>query len=80
MVALNADDLEGCEDGALPDDMDQYEIAYEFNDPYDLGADYIGEKTNAYLDLQVSGVSADCGSIVLDGTGIIYALLDFLKY
>jgi hypothetical protein len=80
VVALNADDLGDCEESSLPADMSQYEIAYEFNDPYDLGADYIGEKTNAYLDLQVSGVSADCGSIVLDGTnGLIVPKNDIFK-
>ncbi len=80
VVAQNADDLEGCEDGALPDDMDQYEIAYEFNDPYDLGADYIGEKTNAYQDVKVPGVFAECGSIVLDGTsGLIVPKNDIFR-
>lgn len=80
VVAQNADDLEGCEDDALPDDMDQYEIAYEFNDPYDLGADYIGEKTNAYQDVKVPGVFAECGSIVLDGTnGLIVPKNDIFR-
>ena len=80
VVAQNADDLEGCEDGALSDDMDQYEIAYEFNDPYDLGADYIGEKTNAYQDVKVPGVFAECGSIVLDGTnGLIVPKNDIFR-
>ena len=80
VVAANADDLSGCEESSLPDDMDQYEIAYEFNDPYDLGADYIGEKINAYQDLVVKAPSAECGSIVLDGSnGLIIPKNDIFK-
>jgi len=80
VVALNADDLGDCEESSLPADMSQYEIAYEFNDPYDLGADYIGEKTNAYQDVKVPGVFAECGSIVLDGTnGLIVPKNDIFR-
>ena len=67
VVAVNADSLECAEENGEEPDLDQYDIAYEFNMPDDLGRDYIGN-VHAYQDVKVSNVYADCGSIVLNGS------------
>jgi hypothetical protein len=66
VVASNADELE-CDDKTKIEDLKGFDVAYEFNSPYDLGRDYLGDN-NAYQDDKVSAISAECGSIVFDGS------------
>ena len=66
VVASNADELE-CDDKTKIEDLKGFDVAYEFNSPYDLGRDYLGDN-NAYQDNKVSAISAECGSIVFDGS------------
>ena len=78
VVAANAADLE-CPENTTADDLTGYDVAYEFNDPNDLGRDYLGENT-AYADDRTSPVSAECGSVVFDGTnGLLVPLTDTFK-
>lgn len=76
VVAVNADELTCLiEEPAV---LDGYDVAYEFNDATDLGRDYLGENT-AYMESGMS-VSAECGSLVLDGTsGLSIPLSDTFK-
>ena len=78
VVAANADELK-CADNTDLTELDGYDIAYEFNDPSNLGHDYIGDY-NAYLDKKVESVSAECGSLVLNGSnGLLVPLYDVFK-
>ena len=78
VVASNAAELQ-CTETHEPEDFSEYEVAYEFDDAKDLGRDYLGEN-NAYIDVAMSPVSAECGSIVLDGTnGLLIPLSDTFK-
>lgn len=76
VVAVNADELTCLiEEPAV---LDGYDVAYEFNDATDLGRDYLG-KNAAYMESGMS-VSAECGSLVLDGTsGLNIPLSDTFK-
>lgn len=78
VVASNASEL-NCDDAVDTESLKGYDIAYEFNRPDDMGHDYLGDN-NAYKDNQVGPISAECGSIVLDGTsGLIVPLSDVFK-
>ena len=78
VVAANAADLE-CPENTTADDLTGYDVAYEFNDPNDLGRDYLGENT-AYADDNTTPVSAECGSIVFNGdNGLLVPLSDTFK-
>lgn len=78
VVAANAAKL-NCADNTDLTELDGYDVAYEFNDPSNLGHDYIGDY-NAYLDKKVESVSAECGSLVLDGSnGLLVPLYDVFK-
>lgn len=66
VVALNAEDLV-CDDGGEAASLEGYTVAYEFNNPTDLGRDYLGTN-HAYIADNVPAVAAECGSLVLDGT------------
>ena len=78
VVAANAAEL-NCADNTDLTDMDGYDIAYEFNDPSNLGHDYIGDY-NAYIEKGLDPVSAECGSLVLDGSnGLLVPLYDVFK-
>ena len=77
VVASNADELD-CP-AEEPADLTGFDVAYEFNDPYDMGHDYIG-KEDAYLKAGVPTVSAECNAMVLDGTnGLYIPLSDVFK-
>lgn len=78
VVAANAAELE-CPENTTTDDLTGYDVAYEFNDPNDLGRDYLGEN-NAYADNKTSPVSAECGSIIFNGdNGLLVPLTDTFK-
>lgn len=78
VVAANASELD-CSDYNKKDDLNGFDVAYEFNDEKDLGRDYIGEN-HAYVDAALPTVSAECGSLVLDGTnGLLIPLNDIFK-
>lgn len=78
VVAANADELE-CNESAVTDDLKDYDVAYEFNSLRDLGRDYFG-KNNAYIDDTVNPVSAECGSVIFDGSnGLIIPLDEIFK-
>ena len=74
VVADNAAEL-NCADNTDITELNSYDVAYEFNNPSNLGHDYIGNH-DAYLDKMVESVSADCGSLVLDGTNGLLVPLD----
>ena len=75
VVAENADKLK-CDDVKNTDDLSGYEVAYEFNNPNDLGRDYIGNN-NAYIEDNVPPVSAACGNIIFNGeNGLLIPLND----
>lgn len=74
VVADNAAEL-NCADNTDMTELDGYDVAYEFNNPNNLGQDYVGNH-NAYLDTKVESVSAECGSLVLDGTNGLLVPLD----
>ena len=78
VIAANASQL-NCPQKATVDDLTGYDVAYEFDDPNDLGRDYLGKNT-AYADAKTSPVSAECGSVVFDGTnGLLVPLTDTFK-
>ncbi len=78
VVATNADELE-CNESAVTDDLKDYDVAYEFNLQRDLGRDSFG-KHPAYIDNTVNPVSAECGSIIFDGSnGLIIPLDEIFK-
>ena len=78
VVAANIDELD-CEDNKNVDELNEFSVAYEFNDPSDLGRDYLGNN-NAYLDGTVHPVTAECGSVVFDGSnGLLIPLDDVFK-
>lgn len=78
VVASNADDLE-CEENTPAENLEGYDVAYEFNSPYDMGRDYLGDN-HAYIDNIVPAVSAECGSLVLNGNnGLLIPLNDIFK-
>lgn len=47
--------------------MAEYSVAYEFDDPLNVGRDYFG-KNNAYVYSNMPSVTVENGSLVLDGT------------
>ena len=78
VVAANADELE-CNESTDADDLKGYDVAYEFNLLRDLGRDSFG-KHHAYIDNKVTPVSAECGSIIFDGSnGLIIPLDEIFK-
>ena len=78
VVASNADELE-CNESTVADNLNGYDVAYEFNLPRDLGRDSFG-KHPAYIDNTVNPVSAECGSIIFDGlNGLIIPLDEIFK-
>ena len=78
VVASNAAELR-CTETHEPEDLSKYDVAYEFDDPTDLGRDYFG-KNNAYIDNKVTPVEAECGSLVLNGSnGLLIPLDDVFK-
>ena len=78
VVASNASEL-NCDDAVDTESLKSYDVAYEFNSPNDMGHDYLGEN-NAYKDNHVGPISAECGSIVFDGTsGLIVPLSGVFK-
>ena len=78
VVAGNAEEL-NCTDNTDLSELEAYDVAYEFNRPGDLGRDYLGS-VNAYIEEGMSPLSAECGSLVLDGTnGLLVPLNDVFK-
>lgn len=78
VVAANASEL-ACDDAVSTASLEGYDVAYEFNIPTDLGRDYFG-KNNAYIDDRVAPVTAECGSLVLNGSnGLLIPLNDVFK-
>ena len=78
VVAANADELE-CNESTVADNLNGYDVAYEFNLQRDLGRDSFG-KHPAYIDNTVNPVSAECGSIIFDGlNGLIIPLDEIFK-
>lgn len=78
VVATNASEL-ACDDAVSTASLEDYDVAYEFNIPTDLGRDYFG-KNNAYIDNRVAPVTAECGSLVLNGSnGLLIPLDDIFK-
>lgn len=60
-----------CSDSSTEPSMEEilaeYSVAYEFNDPMNVGLDFFG-KNNAILDNGMPAVAVENGSLVLDGT------------
>ncbi|MBR4681190.1 MAG: hypothetical protein IKP03_08815 [Fibrobacter sp.] len=78
VVASNAAELR-CTETHEPENLSKYDVAYEFDDPEDLGRDYFG-KNNAYIDDKVTPVEAECGSLVLNGSnGLLIPLSETFK-
>ena len=78
VVASNAAELR-CAETHEPENLSKYDVAYEFDDPEDLGRDYFG-KNNAYIDDKVTPVEAECGSLVLNGSnGLLIPLSETFK-
>ena len=78
VVAANVDELD-CTDNTNLSKLNDFDVAYEFNKPGDLGRDYLGN-VNAYIEGNMTPVSAECGSLVLDGTnGLLVPLNDVFK-
>ena len=78
VVAANADELE-CNESTVADNLNGYDVAYEFNLQRDLGRDSFG-KHPAYIDDTVNPVSAECGSVIFDGSnGLIIPLDEIFK-
>ena len=78
VVASNAAELR-CTETHEPENLSKYDVAYEFDDPEDLGRDYLGNN-NAYIDNRVAPVEAECGSLVLNGSnGLLIPLDDIFK-
>ena len=75
---VNAAELR-CAETHEPENLSKYDVAYEFDDPEDLGRDYFG-KNNAYIDDKVTPVEAECGSLVLNGSnGLLIPLSETFK-
>jgi len=74
VVAANVSELH-CEDKTNVDVLNEFDVAYEFNDPNDLGRDYLGDN-NAYLDGSVPSVTAECGSAIFIGKNGLLIPLD----
>ena len=78
VVAANASELV-CNSVVEVAELEGYDVAYEFNVPSDLGRDYLG-KNHAYADEGLKPVSAECGSLVLNGTnGLLVPLSETFK-
>lgn len=78
VVASNAAELR-CTETHEPENLSKYDVAYEFDDPEDLGRDYLGNN-KAYIDNRVAPVEAECGSLVLNGSnGLLIPLDDIFK-
>ena len=78
VVASNADELE-CSESTVADNLNGYDVAYEFNLMRDLGRDSFG-KHHAYIDNTVTPLLAECGSVIFDGSnGLIIPLDEIFK-
>ena len=63
----------------LEEILSEYTVAYEFDDPENVGKDFFG-KNNAVLDEKMPALNVENGSLVLDGTsGLRVPLSDDFK-
>lgn len=76
MMACSDDSSTG---PSLEEILAEYSVAYEFDDPANVGKDYFG-KNNAVLDEDMPAVKVEDGSLVLDGkSGLRVPLSDSFK-
>lgn len=76
MMACSDDSSTG---PSLEEILAEYTVAYEFDDPANVGKDYFG-KNNAVLDEDMPAVKVEDGTLVLDGTsGLHVPLSDDFK-
>lgn len=69
---------QACPEIAQIYDHDGYTVAYEFDDPSDLGKDYIGNNNAKHSTLPF--VDGDCNNLVLNGTnGLFVPLTDTFR-
>lgn len=76
MMACSDDSSTG---PSLEEILAEYTVAYEFDDPANVGKDYFG-KNNAVLDEDMPAVKVEDGNLVLDGkSGLRVSLSDDFK-